>query len=459
MVFGYYHATIRTVGKGILPEVDRMPGAVVKEKVKLGHILWIPFIPLGKVWVMEHQGKMYNLPDPAIRTLNSVVGRSSYPWYSFLGFILIPLILGFVWIGDYFDGKAREKRSKQRFEQTLATNLKAIDSPDANDIFFFKQGYRNKTAIKVSHSNKDSIYFIAPLNNENKKWGTNNWAAGFYAGSNPTRIVALAKSDIKKSFPNQYGENMRNKGMDGEAISLNGLVQLEKVQNVANLTNVPVVDQKSLDEVKTSMQYFLTHAGKVDSVIAMMDQVSHNFYDKAFKDCSTKSDKEIVTMTNKSSKNPNTYFELMLYTKNVFTSEDRFKVGDDGKVTDADKKDYMFFLQLMERGLLTFNSDVLSNMQVVSATIPSANKARVIVKGKSNMLKSPKDITFPVMMSKENGKWKVNLPSSYSYSESQIRNNSFVVNSRPLKEWKEHVVSGFGDLEKDDKPLPAVWRN
>lgn len=441
MVFGYYHVTLRTIQKGILPEIDNLPNTRISEKIKLGHIMWIPFIPLGKVWVMEKGGQMYSMAYPAVQMLNTTLGKSKTPWYSFLGLILIPVIFIFFTLGNFIDDQQRDKRYKAQFEKTLSTNLDKVNNPSRSDIFMFKDKRGKKLGLKVAYSTADSVYFLTPRDNENKKWHNDKWAVGYFASENPTREIAFAKQDLKKTFKNTYRESMYGKGIaSGAKVPLDGLMQLDKIITISDTEQIPVVSETEDRKVRADFDRFVKNANNLDSLISLIDTESHDYYAGLLQKARG-NDQELVEAYRSQKNAKNCLYELLLYTKYVYLKNDG-KTSTDFTSKET-KKDYLFFLKLLEKGFLSLDNKVLQNLQITDVTIPQKDKAELRLRASSNLLQRTTNVNFTVKMTKENNQWKLNLPSTYHYTENQIR----YVNGGS-KQWREMVrnnVSSVGD--------------
>ncbi len=455
MVFGYYHITLRTLNREIFPELGNINNGTIKEKVKVGHILWIPFFPMGKVWVLEQQGNMYSLNPAAASMINAKLGKSKTPWYTFFGLIAIPVLFALMNISSSIEQKASASRHKANFEKTLTTYLDKVDNPKQSDLFFFKDQKYKQVALKVVYSTTDSVYFLSPQDNSNKKWNRKNWAAGYYLNDNPTREVALAKADLKKSFRQTYQENMRNKGMLAGALPLTGLVQLEKVETIKEDQKIPVISEAAIEKVKSDFLHFIEHSNKLDSLVALIDKKSHAYYNDKLT-ASIMNDKQIVNqLQRQGTKNPNCQYELMLYTKYVYLPSSELVTKKATSISVEEKKNYLFFLKLLEKGFLTLSNDHIKQVEVTDVSIPQKDVARLSLKLPSNMLKIQKPIHFSVEMRKEGHRWKMNLPSTYSYTEHQI-SGPMSHNTAMNHEWRKMVRANMAKMD-NKKAVAAVW--
>ncbi len=439
---------MRTLGKGEVPEFDNIPGAQIKEKVKVAHVMWIPFFPLGKMWMIENKGNMYGLSPEAERVLNTKLGKSSYPFYSFLGLIAIPVLLLFFAGSNYLSGMAREKSSKKRFEKELAMNMENVNNPKKSDIFFFKDSKYKKVGLKVNYSSADSVYFLAPIDNQNKKWDRKNWAAGYYASENPSKEIAIAKKDLKETFRKAHNENMYRKGITISDIPLTGKIVLEKVETPDATKSIPIISETEVNSVKAGFAHFMEHSSNLDSLVFLIDQASHDYYQDVLTKA-TKKDAELVPLVRQNKKTNNCLFELMLYTKYVYLKTDKDGVSPNKTLTKETAKDYLFFLKLLERGFLTISDDLKKNARITDVSIPEKGRAVVNIQANSNMLTQKQKVNFQIEMTKENNQWKLNLPSAYAYSENQIRATSLYNRGNANKKWREMVIENVSSVGDD----------
>ena len=118
-------------------------------------------------------------------------------------------------------------------------------------------------------------------------------------------------------------------------------------------------------------------------------------------------------------------------------------------------KDYLFFLKLLDKGLLQLNRKNFEAAKILNVDIPQQNRAKVSLSMPSNILKMQKTIRFSVNMTKEDGQWKVNLPSGYSYTNRQIQGN-FVSSPQASAQWREMIRKNITDLS-DGRYIHDDW--
>lgn len=451
MVFGYYHITMRRVQSSEFPELNFPPDTEIEQKVKVGHLMWIPFIPLDKVWAVSIGNNMYQLSGDAEHKIEQTLGKRGYPWYSFFGLIAVPALIILFSIFSAYNQKMSKKRSIAYFENKRDKLNEHVDQPQPEDMFFFKDSEYHQIALKVESSDTDSIYFKSPVDNENKKWGTINWAFGYYNSDNPTQTSAFAKLDLKKSFQQDYSESMYKKGISHGNLPVEGLIQLEKVeQTLDERKPIPIVSAKEQNSVKEAFNHFVEHVDNLDSLVNLMDNASYKFFQDQLIEAN-KAD-NIIVKGLKSNRNQNSLYELLMYTRYVYLKAGEGQEGDPNRLTEAmaDLKDYIFFLKLLEKGYLSLNNQHIKEAEVVNINIPDENTASLTIKSMSNFLKQPKKVSYLVEMSKQDGKWKINLPSTYSYTESQLLSMQYNDNVQNVSgQWREMVRANIKEIEAE----------
>lgn len=470
MVFGYYHITMRSVKAQDFPELDFPSNVEIEQKVKVGHMLWIPFFPLDKLWAIDINNETYKLGYKAERVIEDKLGTKSYPWYSFLGFILIGAFIIIAPIFAAISSSISEKNRHSTFEKNRDYYNSKVESPETDDLFFFKDN-RNKVVLKVESNDQDSIYFKGPVDNENKRWTKSGWPTGFYRGNNPTKNLAVAKSDLKTSFKQNYEDNMYKKGMPAGQLPLVGPIQLEKVQamkkentNANVVSSQPYVSETAFQEVKDGFKYFASQCDNLDSLIALMDVASYQFYQDQLIEAS-KSDDVIVKKlknydrSNSFMQSKNSLYELLMYTKFVYLKAGEGQEADPNRLTEAmtDMSGYMFFLKLLDKGFLSLENKQIKEAVIKDVQMSDENTAKVTLSAMSNLLKKPKLTGFVITMKKEKGRWKVNIPSGYSYTENQLRNMMLFDNVGNVdQEWRQMVRSNVKEIDPTVK-IPTFW--
>jgi len=337
------------------------------------------------------------------------------PWYAFFGLIAIPVVLGLGSISSSMNKKAQKARSLDRHAKKVETRMAAINAPVNTDYYHFKNKSYKGIVLKVDELVGDSIRFEAPMDNDSKKWKQSNWAAGYYAGDSPTQKVSIATADLKSSFNNVYGANDVRR-IASPKLAFAGSLELDKIVHMAGVevgktgssgsVAIPIVSQEVNNEVKEDLQAIIDKLGDTQFLMDHMDKASYEYYQKMLANAG------------------NTDAEAAKYIK---------------------KQGGIFFLSLTDRSFLTIDGERAKRMKIVEVSIPSANTANVKVSAPSNILKSEKTVQFNVKMSKEDGGWKVNVPSTYSYTTAQVLSSAGIGNMGAyMRQFREMIIT---DLE------------
>ena len=100
IVFGTNNFSIKTYSLSDLQIADDTGRITIELRQKFFHVFWIPFFPIGQIWVMRMAGdsSKYVVPGEVQMQITTLGLEQSPPWYSFIGLI----ILGVVIVGARF---------------------------------------------------------------------------------------------------------------------------------------------------------------------------------------------------------------------------------------------------------------------------------------------------------------------------------------------------------------------
>jgi hypothetical protein len=124
IVFGTYSFALKKYTSdelGISTESGTPINIEIRQKVM--HIFYIPLLPIGKVYAMRIDDKLYNLPAEHHAAVDARGGIGT-PWYSFALPILLLAIGAFVWGKSAISKYQHDVESKKKFEAGVA----AVDS-------------------------------------------------------------------------------------------------------------------------------------------------------------------------------------------------------------------------------------------------------------------------------------------------------------------------------------------
>lgn len=465
MVFGYYHINTKTLDQTEAASIGCPPNGKISHKVKVGHMLWVPFFPLDNYWVMEAAGQKYMLNYQVSNTLTAKHGSSGTPWYSFFGWIAIPILFGLVTLSNMVTKNNRDNRNQKRHTEMVTTRHAAIDNAKVTDYYQFKINNYKQVVFKVNEASNDSIQFEIPSNNQDKKWNQKNWAIGFYTGDNPTELISFAKSDLKNSFNNKLYSKEGTVPLTSSKypwiknLTLDKITHMEGISTVQSNMDIPIVSDVENQKIKSRLQKIINNLGIIDSLMVNMDSESHEYYKKMLSNASNM-DFEAANYVNQS-RNDIGKMETMLFTKYIYlkTGDNQDKDMDNLVRNMKDMEGYLFFLSLMDRSFLTINKEMANQIKIQQITVPNQNKAVVKLSAPSNILKRKKSIDFVVIMYKEDNQWKVNVPSTYSYTTAQVYDSANYTNREAyFNQYKEMIIA---DIEKmmDGKSIHETFKS
>ena len=330
IVWGHNNFLLKTVQPSDLGIFDKSYNGITFElRQKYGHLFWIPFIPIGKIWVMRKGDKhMYQCPNNIERTLEQQFNARTSVW-AWSGPLL--LIGGFILFGisSTIEQAQREKRNKESFSKTNDKTASKLDSLVIGNYIMLnvkvnnkENNYydNNKIPLKVLGVLGDSISLgviyspyakekASALNNGKKK---NNIVIGDIISENETKMeireeairdvpnnynnrreesyesineeydvarfetkfgiidsFKMAIKDLKKGVNNDYGNENNFDGIKIKPIALNGFCMVKEIWYV----NGPILKEVNLDGVKRDGRYFeLENKGfdaQADSIVSM----------------------------------------------------------------------------------------------------------------------------------------------------------------------------------------------
>ena len=326
IVYGHNNFLIKTVQPSELGIFDKSYNGITFElRQKYGHLFWIPFIPIGKIWVMRKGDQhMYQCPNDIERTLEQQFSTRTSIW-AWTGPLL--LIGGFILSGIYakVEHTQSEKRNRESYSKNSEENTSMMDNLKNSDyiIFNVKQNesenssydYR-KIPLKVLSTTSDSVtlgVIYSPYekekasgkHNENKK---NTVIVGDIISENAKNDVTIkeevaintteqssesyesidyeydiakfeikfgiidsfkmAKKDLKKAVCNDYGNENNFAGIKIKPISIKGNCMVKEIWHVAG----PLLKEVQLDNIKSDGRYFeLKNRGfdaQADSIVS-----------------------------------------------------------------------------------------------------------------------------------------------------------------------------------------------
>jgi len=163
IVFGYNNFLIKSYSAEELGINNEQGASQIKFEVRqrYAHFFWIPFFPIGKMWVLKKPGNddLYKMPEELQAAIISQHGKPRTPWYSF-ALILLGMAIGlFVLMGDAIDSH----NYKTSFYNKVGENKMLIKYPTTGDCYVL---LKYEEPNRFSHS--DNIILKVKGYDENK---------------------------------------------------------------------------------------------------------------------------------------------------------------------------------------------------------------------------------------------------------------------------------------------------
>lgn len=168
IVFGHNNFNIKT----FTPRDLRMPHEAGAEKIEFQvrqryfHLFWIPFFPIGKLYVMKRAGdtNKYVMPEDIKRRIKTQHNVRT-PWYSFALFF-VAAFAGLAFAGN---DRLKDVKWENRFYEDQAAHRMMIKYPTTGDYYEFganecetTDSYNGTNVIlKVTEYDDDTITFAS----------------------------------------------------------------------------------------------------------------------------------------------------------------------------------------------------------------------------------------------------------------------------------------------------------
>ena len=452
IVFGHYAISLQSFDASQLPpSLNPGNGARIEQIVRVVHLMFIPVFPFEKTWVLKKDGKRYNLPPEIHRAIEGHLHSKPMPWYAFSFLILAAVALTIFRVNGSLKQRSYEKAAFESRIKNTAERFEKIQRPSNMDYYEFSNNKGDVRFAKVHRFTQDSIVFMVAKQNDGKFWD-DGWKVGYF--DNPNSNVVLVsnhKERIKSTVradENNFFEGAALEGiLTGSKVVLNDIKRLDR-----DKLTVQYEDAKEAQLVKAAFDNFMSSYANIDSSLMFIDSASVSYFRQVLsmaKSPNFITKKEFI----ESSKFPLETYKNMLYTQYSYLETTKKQKAANEK---EELKDYGFYLKLLEMGLwiLDFDKKVIGNVHTNGISFQSPTAATIQVAAPSNMLNLPRKIEFRVKMNKENGTWKLNVPSTYDYTTYQIQGGVKGANYRQA--YRKIVREEIKNLEQSVQ-LASEW--
>lgn len=425
MVIGYYTVGMERYSSTQVAHLFQIaPHEYVEKAVKLGHFMYIPFFPIEKMWVLNKGGERFKIKYEVAQQLERQFGELRAPWYAFAGLILVGVLYAWYSISGSIAQNKWTNQHQTEAQNLLAQRMALVNKPTVHDYYTLKRNYE-AFVVKVNSFTRDSIEFLVPdpvrtLNFNEKK----DYLIAYLNEPDSAAVRRkLARADIEKYFASEADWNTAINDVDhsiwgrlaGENTKF-GTVERFPADSVARW----VANNRQAVDVKVAFGQYLANINDVGATLTLLDTATMGFFNRMLKTAVTGDIDQMKAFVDKSDM-PLVTFKLMLYTQYVYLDGSRMRPGQ--PIDKPTMQDYMYILKLVEQGLWTVSIDntLAPSLTIQDITFVGKDKAVLRVSKYSNILKEPNIIPFDVAFHKEGGAWKINVPSTFHYTNLQVQ--------------------------------------
>lgn len=443
MIFGHYSFPIRTLQPSELPtQLNPGAGNKIQYTVRVAHIMFIPIFPFSKSWTLKKDGDHYGMSAEGVKVLNALYGKKRMPWYAFAGPILLAAFMLFGKIGAMFNSYS----SASNFETKITAIQEKIANPTTDDYYSMKEeGYEK--VYKVIAFTQDSIQFSMPTKNDKNRWRDRGRKVSFF--ENPAAPVVsktIAKSELERAIAKEYDNRYGFKGIPLIGTEDGRLVVLQSIDRVdRSYVEKALAENMVEEEVRQVFSQFMDGTS-LDTVMMRMDKASTQYFTEMLAVAKTDNFNNMKQFIDQSDF-PLVTYKHMLYTKYVYLNAAKEHKEAEILSPEEELKSYTFFLKLVEQGLWTFALDekIKEGMKGGNVRFQGENRATINLVAASNILSETTFIPFGVKLNKEEGIWKINIPSTFAYTSNQI--DRAARNEELKKKYRFKVAEEIEQLE------------
>ncbi len=420
MIFGHYSIPIKTLNKSeIPPQLAAQPNTTVQQVVRVVHIMFIPIFPFEKTWVLKSNGESYKMNPEANRALSAAYGRG-IPFYAFAGPILIALFFMVTSIGNC----SRKRQQKVDYEQgnvnRMATFKSYVNEPSVNDYYHLKESDK-KFIAKVSEVKKDSFVLAYPMDDQSSYRYDNSKKLAYFNNPNANvKLQSIAKEDILNILESKKDlDNMTDMGLliPEEVGGINSLYLSYITRNSEHSIQKDYVDQALEEEVKAAFNYYVENRTPIGTSINLITQESRQLFLDLYNNTKLNDFVPEVGMLSTKYGDSPSIFRYYMYTKFIFMKEGKEDMKDEDILEELG-----FFLQLLDLGLWSIGldgKDHVKNTNIKGISFSSPTEATLELSAASNLLVRSENIRYKAKMNKEDGEWKLDILSTFDFSNQQ----------------------------------------
>ena len=432
MVFGHYSITIQRIPREKVPSTMGLPpNANIKQVVRVGHMLWIPFFPLEKIWVMEQGDQTYKVSPQAEAMFDRLYTSERTPWYSFAGWIVLLVIGAFYFIGNKAESNRRIAEREAYLAEQADARFATFENPEVGDLYEFAGA--QEIGARVTAVTPDSIEFEYNLAPGDKFQSSRVLARLDHDYIYPKRLQRVSRTDLTNST--RFDEEAAAVG----SVVLGDLGDLQVKNVMREYSKTYTVSDKDLTgQLTDRLQEFLDQ-NDLKVKRSMLDRESLVFLNDLLRVARAKDAQQIRTWIDQQTY-PAVAYYLVLQIRHHFVPT----MGSESKEEEMDN--LLLYLTLMDLPILTLDREKLEVKETAYLTGPTSGKG--YIERPYNLIQGFGSETFQVVLNRENGQWLVNLPSSFQFYRSQIQKTASG-RSEADRGWRAKVRSDLMELTEN----------
>lgn len=330
-----------------------------------------------------------------------------------------------------------------------------IQYPGKTDFYTFISEGNLKYMAKVDTSTTDSIEFIYLTNDPGS---VQNVTTGeLLLKRKPISKTRIAKSDLLFSVYNKRQQKQVTGRFSLPTINSEKPLNLYEVNRYSNVEKLKIYIKDTLVEnaVKELVTQFTTSIS-IDSALALIDTASINYLNTIL-EIAASDDPLIHKNFIGNAEYPEAEYGMILNTKHIFLKSFKKKKP---KLNKKVMNQFALFYTLVSPGLWSMDFSG-KEVKVESVTLTGATTAEAYLEAQSTIIGTKqfnfqKEVTptqypikFIVHFNLENDKWKINIPSTYSYLHRQLRR----ISHNPNQNWDKQTGT------KGEKSYREIIRN
>lgn len=159
IVFGWNSFDLTSFKPSSVGMPVEMDVHTIVRRQKYFHLFWIPFFPIGQVWIVKKKGdsESYVPTAEVSRHLDSLQLKYKTPWYSY-AILLMILTLGFITlVVTQVDSYQRNEFRKAELKRNNEELLSLVEKGKPNTYFTFKDTNYKSLYLKVLSSDATTL--------------------------------------------------------------------------------------------------------------------------------------------------------------------------------------------------------------------------------------------------------------------------------------------------------------